>query len=520
MNVTTERPERGIPYLYMVAAFVVVAFGMRASQEILQPLLLSFFIAVVCVPIYAGLVERRVSPWLSLLIVICGLMAVTLVVFWIVMTSLADFTSRQDHYADQLRLRTKPLRDIVERLIPEQPGVNPPQANLIENDDRVGSLSDIATLASAQFNQSPERGNRGADNETTIKRLMETSQAEPESVGDSNVESANGFNEVRPLINEISDSLPGKATGNQEAPGAHNSSEKANGDEAYVEELDKESESVETAATDPELTSNMPSQDPAYEGRLSDNQDVGFAPGNIFEPRRIVVAPRSRRSWRQLVLAQFDPGMALSLAATLASTVSQVLSNSLLILLTVVFILLEASSFPRKLTAAFGAEHNPSPEYQRIVDSIRSYIVLKTGVSLLTGVLIAGWLSIFGVPYVGLWGMLAFLLNYIPNVGSIIAAIPALIVAWLDLGLTPCIGCAVGYVAVNIAIGNLLEPKLMGRGLGLSPLVIFCSMLFWGWTLGPVGMLLSVPLTMGVRVGLEGFDDTRWLGILLSNAET
>jgi AI-2 transport protein TqsA len=228
-----------------------------------------------------------------------------------------------------------------------------------------------------------------------------------------------------------------------------------------------------------------------------------------------VPPPRSRSSWKELVMSQFDPGMLISLAASVIGSIGLMLSDTVLVLLTVVFILLEASSFPQKLKTAFQGHENPLGPYIQIISSVRSYLVIKTGISILTGVLIAFWLWLFGVPYAGLWGMVAFLLNFIPNTGSIIAAIPALIVAWLDLGVLPCAACGIGYLVVNMVIGNIIEPRMMGRGMGLSALVVFCSMVFWGWVLGPVGMLLSVPLTMGVRVALESFEDTRWIATLL-----
>jgi AI-2 transport protein TqsA len=142
-------------------------------------------------------------------------------------------------------------------------------------------------------------------------------------------------------------------------------------------------------------------------------------------------------------------------------------------------------------------------------------MAIKTAASVVTAVLIGLWLRIFEVPYLPLWMLLAFLLNFIPNIGSIIAAIPAVLIAWLELGTMPAVGCAVGYIVVNVVIGNFLEPRFMGRHLGLSPLVIFCSMMFWGWVLGPIGMLLSIPLTMTVHLVLNGFDDTRWIATLM-----
>ncbi len=108
-----------------------------------------------------------------------------------------------------------------------------------------------------------------------------------------------------------------------------------------------------------------------------------------------------------------------------------------------------------------------------------------------------------------------FLLNFTPNIGSIIAAIPAVLLALVQLGLVPALLTAGGYVAINITVGSILEPKFMGRGLGLSTLVVFISLVFWGWRLGPVGMLLSVPLTMILKIILESNEETRWIAVIM-----
>jgi AI-2 transport protein TqsA len=114
-----------------------------------------------------------------------------------------------------------------------------------------------------------------------------------------------------------------------------------------------------------------------------------------------------------------------------------------------------------------------------------------------------------------LWGLLAFALNYVPNIGSIIAAVPAVLLSIVQLGVLKALVVAAGYAGINMVMGSFLEPRFMGRGLGLSTLVVFLSLLFWGWVLGPVGMLLSVPLTMTAKIALESRDDTRWIAVLL-----
>jgi len=120
-----------------------------------------------------------------------------------------------------------------------------------------------------------------------------------------------------------------------------------------------------------------------------------------------------------------------------------------------------------------------------------------------------------GVDYPLLWGLLAFLLNFVPNIGSIIAAIPAVIQVLVQLGFSAALVVAGGYLVINILIGTFIEPRYMGRGLGLSTLVVFLSLVFWGWVLGPVGMLLSVPLTITAKIALESHDGTRWVAIML-----
>ena len=132
-------------------------------------------------------------------------------------------------------------------------------------------------------------------------------------------------------------------------------------------------------------------------------------------------------------------------------------------------------------------------------------------------VLIALWLWIVGVDYPVLWGVLMFLLTYVPNIGSILAALPPTLLALAQLGAGSALLTVLGYLVVGNVVGNILEPKLMGRGLGLSTLVVFISLVFWGWVLGPVGMILSVPLTSLVKIGLESGEETRGFAIMLGS---
>jgi AI-2 transport protein TqsA len=219
----------------------------------------------------------------------------------------------------------------------------------------------------------------------------------------------------------------------------------------------------------------------------------------------------------QVLLEYFDPGAVMRLVASTLSGLGGVLTNAFLILLTVTFILLEASSFPTKLCAILGSSNSSMASVEEVINNVQRYMARKTLISLGTGIVIAVWLAIVGVDYPLLWGLLAFVLNYVPNIGSIIAAIPAVLLALVQLGVKSALLAALAFVVVNIAFGYLIEPRYMGRGMGLSTLIVFLSLVFWGWVLGPIGMLLSVPLTMTVKIALESKEDTRWLAILLGS---
>jgi AI-2 transport protein TqsA len=201
----------------------------------------------------------------------------------------------------------------------------------------------------------------------------------------------------------------------------------------------------------------------------------------------------------------------------LLGSLGAVLSNAFLVLLTLIFMLLELAGFREKLLAMSQGEPGGVDRWRQISESIRHYMTLKTWLSLITGVLIGLWLKFLGVDYPLLWGLLAFLFNYVPNIGSILASVPALLLATIHPGLDAAIYAAIGYLVVNIFIGSVIEPRIMGKGLGLSTLVVFLSLVFWGWVLGPTGMVLSVPLTMILKIYLESSEDTRNIAILLSD---
>ncbi len=213
-----------------------------------------------------------------------------------------------------------------------------------------------------------------------------------------------------------------------------------------------------------------------------------------------------------------DPSAAVSLVSTILHGFGSMLTNSFLILLSVIFILVEAAGITQKSLSVDKVDSTPSFSHV-FIEKVRIYMSIKTIISMLTGFLIGTSLWLIGVDYPILWGTLAFILNFVPNIGSIIAAVPTVLLTIVQLGFPSALLVASVYAVVNIIIGNVVEPKYMGKGLGLSTLVVFVSLVFWGWVLGPVGMLLSVPLTITVKLALDSEPETQWLGRLLGPVE-
>lgn len=217
------------------------------------------------------------------------------------------------------------------------------------------------------------------------------------------------------------------------------------------------------------------------------------------------------------IIETIDPGSGLGFIAGLLTDALSVLGNMFLILIIAAFMLVEGDAFADKLHVAFGDSPERDRRLRRFNVSLARYAWLKTIICLLTGLLAGVFAWLVGLDLALLLGFLAFVLNYIPNIGSWIAALPALLLAFIQFGPGGVVGVGIGYLAINIGVSNVIEPRLIGEGLGLSPLVVFLSVLAAGWTLGPVGVILSIPLVMAVQLALEANPGTRRLALLLQS---
>jgi AI-2 transport protein TqsA len=244
---------------------------------------------------------------------------------------------------------------------------------------------------------------------------------------------------------------------------------------------------------------------PFYQTRMN---DMLIAVKPVLARKGIVLTDK-------VLLGYVNPGVVMNLTAGLFTALSSVLSNIFLILFTVMFILLEASSFPVKLRSVLDQPQASFARFTGFVNNMQRYMVIKTSINLLAGTLTAIWLYILGVDFPILWGFLAFLLHFIPSVGSIVAAIPAVLLAFIQLGGSSAALAAAGFLLIGMILGNIVEPRIMGRRLGLSTLVVFLSLIFWGNLLGVIGALLCVPLTLTLKLACDASEDARWIAVLL-----
>ncbi len=234
-----------------------------------------------------------------------------------------------------------------------------------------------------------------------------------------------------------------------------------------------------------------------------------------FKSAQIYLAEKNIHVDLNTFTDSFDPSALVSLLTNMIGKLGSTMSFALLILIATIFMLLEAPLLPGKLRIALSSPDHELQSMRRFLRSFNRYVALKTLISMFTGILVGVMLWAKGVNFYILWGLVAFLFNFIPNVGSIVAAIPGILLTLLQFGYGDAMLVMAGYLAINVLIGNIIEPNVMGQGLGLSPLVVFLSLIFWGWLLGPVGMILSVPLTMFIKIMMESSKRWRNVAILL-----
>ncbi len=471
-------------YLISLAAFFIIIAGLRAAKSLVVTVLLSGFIGILLTPVLRWLRARRVPTPMALLLIIAFVAIIGGGVVAVVGQSTNELLARLPFYQQRLNAERGRFERIVqeqkwlERLLPQKDDDSPETPT--DANTSTDTTSPTDTNSSKSIESQPTGSPEGQPSSPSAEAADPPTRAEPIAPTDS--EKASGATPDHPPRDPIAYDPSGGIDQNNDSESIVPS---------HVEGLHEQASLPTQPPTGLVDQITTPTRSP----NLAEENDVGLA--NLFS---------------------FEPDDAIALMKRLLAELGGIFSSALLILITVIFILLEASRLPDKLRAAFGKTDDDTRDHiGEIVNNIRRYMLIKTGTSMLTGGLIAAFLTAYDIRYALLWGLLAFLFNYVPNIGSIIASAPAIALALVERGMTPAIVVAIAYLAVNCLISYGIEPRFMGRGLGLSTLVVFLSLLFWGWVLGPIGMLLSAPLTMIMKIILANHEDTRWIALMLGS---
>lgn len=221
---------------------------------------------------------------------------------------------------------------------------------------------------------------------------------------------------------------------------------------------------------------------------------------------------------RLFTTSVFSPSSIVGYALKIVQNVTQTAGNLFLLVLLMAFMMLEAVRYPQKLIEAFSSSPEVIARFAQFSNSIRSYVGLNAVFGLAAAFLDTMLLLSLGVDFAILWGVLSFLLSFLPNIGFIIALTPPTALALIQFGFGRSIAVLAGYIVINFIVDNIVKPRFVGGRLDLSPLVVVISLLFWGWLLGPMGALAAVPLSIGARFLFESFEESRWLAYLMSDA--
>ncbi len=211
-----------------------------------------------------------------------------------------------------------------------------------------------------------------------------------------------------------------------------------------------------------------------------------------------------------------DRGLVIQQMAGLARQIGDIAFDAFIVAIATGFLLAETPRFAAALARRLGPE---SPPYRHLMQSGRlliEYVVVRTKVNMVTGIGTGLSLAIIGVEFAPLWGFVAFILSYVPYVGLVVAAIPPTLLALVRYGPAGAIAVIVAITLVDAIAENLVFPQIASRGLDLSPFIVIFSVIFWAFILGAVGVFLAIPLTIAVKLFLESWEETGWIGEMMS----
>jgi len=243
----------------------------------------------------------------------------------------------------------------------------------------------------------------------------------------------------------------------------------------------------------------VPAHSAQFEARNSDGQETS----SLEAAGQSVMSTMNSRQYSQIF-------------SSLLSAIGNSVAQLFLTLLIFVFMLYTALSLPNGATLGINTESGAIAQVINLTGDVRQYMVLTAGINLLVGIGDAILLWIVGVPNAVLWGVIAWILGFIPAVGYWLALIPPVLLAYSLYGTKTALVVFIGYALINGTAANIISPRVLGKGLSISPLIVFMSVFIWGWLLGGIGAMLAVPLTMLIITILRNFSETNWLARLMS----
>lgn len=211
------------------------------------------------------------------------------------------------------------------------------------------------------------------------------------------------------------------------------------------------------------------------------------------------------------------PSSLVGYAVAFVRRLTAAVGNLFFLVLLMAFMMLEAVRYPQKLRDALATSSTGVEQFNRFSEHIREYVVINSIFGLIAATINTALLLMLGIDYAILWGVLSFLLSFVPNIGFAIALVPPALLGLVEFGFARAGMVVAGYTLINFLVDNVFKPRFVGETLDLSALVVVLSLLFWGWLLGPIGALIAIPLSIAAKFLFEGFEESRWIAHLMSN---
>ncbi|MDR2115234.1 MAG: AI-2E family transporter [Planctomycetaceae bacterium] len=491
VSVPKSKPDKVYSFLVMGAATIVILAGIKAASGIVSPMLLALFMTIILVVPLRWLRNHGCPNSIALIIVLGGTVFVFSGISYFVGRSLNDFILRMPAYKNRIVQKLDQIdkqleqygfvlgelgRNMGKENLPEIPATESLPNNNLPNNNLSTSQIPTSPISTVPIPTAEITTNEQTKFQPEKKETTSTNKSElfPNQNNENNEDNKNNENNK-----------------NDEQVDSNNSSVEKIAEK--IAEKTAEQESInETEKLVPDEIVPVSSEEIA---KLLNKQDKD-------QPSLIALNPESVMYWVTKSLVELR----------------RVAEGGFLVLIFTVFMVFEAARFPEKIDRAFGKEGPINNEhFHRIANDIRRYLFLKAISSLMSAVAATFVYWIFGVPATLFWGVIAFFLYFIPNIGGTLAAIIPGMLIFMTYDVQGVLLYIICLVAIECSIAYGIEPKMLGHGLGISTVVIILSLFSWGWLLGPVGLFLAAPLTIVVKIIFQAFRETAWLAILLDN---